>query len=461
MSPAPIRILILGGGFGGVYTARHLERLLIDCRDIEITLVSRDNYFLMTPLLFEAGSGILEPRHAVTPLRALFKRVRFIEAEVRHVDLNARLVHATTSSDQQRTLPYDHLVLALGGVTKRSMIPGSDHALTFKTLADAIFLRNRTIDLFELADQEDDPARRAELLSFIVVGAGLVGVELLGELTSFTLDLCRTYTRLRPQELSFELIEAGPRVMPEMDRDLAEHAAVVLRRRGVRIRTNCPVRTIEPQAVVLDDGQRIAARTIVLAAGVAANPLVSSLNLAIDGRGRVAVDATMRSISRRDVWALGDCAAIPDPQGRPYPPLAQHALREARVLAENIVAALRGRPGRPFVYSTLGVLAALGHYQGVGRIMWLKLRGFAAWWVWRTYYLMQMPRWDRRLRIMLDWTVALFFRHDIVKLDLFGEVHPVIAAATKPRSDGGEGRHGGVDTPVAKSAGETRMTKPE
>lgn len=427
MTPASTakRILILGGGFGGIYTARHLEKLLVDQRDVEVTLVSRENYFLMTPLLFEAGSGILEPRHAVNPIRPLFKRVRFIEAEVRSIDFDAHVVQVRPSPDEVCELPYDQLVLALGGVSNRAIIPGSDHAMTFKTLADAIFLRNRTIELFERADVEQDAQRKAQLLSFIVVGAGLVGIELLGELTTFASDLCRHYPRVRPDELRFELIEAGPHILPEMDRDLAEHAGVVLGRRGVNIRTGCPVRQIEPGRVHLPDGQQLQAATIILAAGVAPNPLIADMAVAKDGKRRIVVDATMRSISHRDVWALGDCAAIPDPSGKPYPPLAQHALREAKVLAGNIVAALRGYSGRPFVYHTLGVLAALGHYSGVGRVWKFKVRGFAAWWVWRTYYLGQMPRWERRLRIMLDWTVALLFRHDIVKLDLFGEEHPL------------------------------------
>lgn len=426
IAPAtPKRILILGGGFGGVYTAWHLERLLRTEANVQITLVSRDNYMLMTPLLFEAGAGILEPRHAVLPIRSMLQRVQFVEAEIEQIDLDRRLVRARPSPDVVYELPYEHLVLALGGVTDRSRVPGSESAMTFKTLADAIFFRNYTIELFERANIEQDPARKRRLLTFVVVGGGLVGVELIGELTAFTHDLCATYPNIDPRELHYELIEAGPRILKEMDPDLADYAVEVLRRRGVHFRTSCPVQQVHLDHVRLCNDERIDAETIILAAGVAPNPLIDRLPLAKDRKGRVIVEPTMRSTSHPQVWALGDCASIPDPQGEPYPPLAQHALREAKVLARNLQAALHHRPLQPFVYQTMGMLGALGHYKGIGRILRWKFKGFLAWWIWRTYYLWQMPRWDRRLRIVLDWTVALLLRPDIVKLDLFGEQHPL------------------------------------
>ena len=210
-----------------------------------------------------------------------------------------------------------------------------------------------------------------------------------------------------------------------MERDLADYAAKVLERRGVRIHTSTDAKRIEPERVELSDGTVIDAGTIVLSAGVAPNPMLATFPLEKDRKGRIATDGTMRTKSRPEVWAIGDCASIPDPDGKPYPQLAQHALREARVLAKNITAVLRGGELQPFVYKTLGTLASLGNFQGVGRVMKIKVRGFLAWWVWRSYYLMQMPRFERKLRIVLDWTVALFFRHDIAKLDLFGDQHPV------------------------------------
>jgi NADH dehydrogenase len=241
----------------------------------------------------------------------------------------------------------------------------------------------------------------------------------------FVRHLARTYPHVPTSEIHFELIEAGPRIVPELDPDLGEYARRVLERRGVRVRVGAPVNRIERNAVHLRDGGEgggaIGAETIVVATGVVPNPLVASLPLEKDKRGRAMVEPGMRSKSRRNVWALGDCASIPDPQGKPYPPLAQHALREARTLAANIAAVLRGgdaAPLKPFVYANKGTLAALGHFTGVGRVYKVKIYGFVAWWVWRTYYLFQMPQWSRRVRIVLDWTIALLFKNDIVQLDL-------------------------------------------
>jgi NADH:ubiquinone reductase (H+-translocating) len=439
------RILVLGGGFGGFYTVQRLEKLFRHHAGVEITLVSRDNYFLMTPLLFEAGSGVLEPRHAVNPIRRMFKKVRFIEADIQRIDFDTRTVFAEhVPGHHPYELRYDQLVLALGGVTNHALIPGSENAIGFKTLGDAIFLRNHIIDLFERADVEDDPDVRRRLLTFVVVGGGLVGIELLGELTEFAQNLLRSYPRIPREFVRFVLIEASPRILPEMEEDLAQYAADRLWKRGVNLITGTRVQRIEPGKVYLPPtaqppnirtesgsaapGPVIEAETILLAAGIAANPLLADLPVEKSRHGRIVVDGTMRCKDRPEVWALGDCAAIPDPQGNLYPPLAQHALREARVLADNLAAIVQ-RGGKnaelkPFVYQTMGMLASLGHYDGVGRIGKIKIRGFLAWWVWRTYYMLQMPRFERKLRVVLDWTVALLFRNDVVKLDLFGEEHP-------------------------------------
>jgi NADH:ubiquinone reductase (H+-translocating) len=438
------RILVLGGGFGGIYTAHHLEQEFWSDPSVEVTLVSRNNYFLMTPLLFEAGTGVLEPRHAVNPIRPMFKKARFVEANVERIDFETRRVFARHAPDNFiYELDYDHLVLALGGVTNVSLIPGSEHALPFKTLGDAIYLRNRIIDLFEQADVEEDANRRRELLTTVIVGGGLVGVELMGELTEFVEALLRSYPRIPRNVPRFVLIEAAKRILPEMEEDLAAYAVKTLQHRGVEVLTDTKVAKIEPEQVFLpaqDAGIRagagreqvIHAKTVMLCAGVVANPLINDLPLQKARHGRIIVDGTMRSKDRPEIWALGDCASIPDKNGKPYPPLAQHALREARTLAKNIAATVRSElrndkePPRlqPFEYQTLGMLASLGGYTGVGRVTKFKIRGFLAWWVWRTYYVMQMTRWERRLRVILDWTVAILFRNDVVKLDLFGVEHP-------------------------------------
>jgi NADH dehydrogenase len=423
------RIAILGGGFGGVYTALRLEKLR-NRLPMEVTLINRSNYFLMTPLLFEAGSGVLEPRHVVSPIRTLFRHTRFIQAEIQSVDLDRKIVSASSSPTDSHEIPFDHLVVAVGGVTNTGLVPGSEHATTFKTLGDAIFLRNQTIELFERADVEKDRARRAAMMTFVIVGAGLVGTELAGELAEFLHNVVRAYKNIDPKELRFELIEVGKRIMPEVDPELSEYAAQVLKQHGINIRVDTKVTSIQQGKIHVkrEQDETIASDTIIVATGVKPSPLVEKLDLEKDKKGRIITDATMLVRGRNDVWALGDCAAIPnpkDPEGRPYPQLAQHALREAKLLANNIVKSMQGEPPQPFIYSNKGVLASLGHFRGVGRVYKFRIFGFVAWWVWRTYYLLQMPSWSRRIRIMIDWTISLIFKNDIVELDLFGRGHPL------------------------------------
>jgi NADH:ubiquinone reductase (H+-translocating) len=413
-------ILVLGGGFGGVTAARHLERLVGSRDDVAITLVSRENYFVLTPLLFEACSGTLELRHCAQPIRPALRRARFIEATVEAVDVDRRVVRATTSGGAGYELPYDHLVVALGGTTNLALIPGSETAFTFKSVADALVLRNHLIERFERADAAMDPADRRWCLTTVVVGGGLVGVELLGELTAFAADILRYYPRIRREAVRFHLLEAGARILPELDPKLADAAVGVLRRRGADLRAGTPVRALEPGRLHLD-GESIDAGTIVLAAGIVPNAAAVRIPVAHDARGRIAVDATLRSPSHPQVWALGDCAAIAGPDGRPYPALAQYATREARQLARNVAAALDGRAPTPFRFDSLGTMASLGHARAVASVMGVRLTGFSAWWLRRTYYLFQMPRWDRRLRMVLDWTVALLFRPDVTRVDLVPE----------------------------------------
>jgi NADH dehydrogenase len=414
------RILILGGGFGGVYTARHLERLCKQRPDVEIVLVSRDNFLVMTPLLFEVCSGTLDLRHCSFPIRAFLRTTRFVEATVQSIDLERRVVRVAAHG-QSGELTYDHLVLALGAMTNRKMIAGSENAFTFKTLADAFLLRNHMIERFERADVEPDPQRKRKMLTFAVIGGGLVGVELFGELTAFVDEIAPLYRHVISEEVRFVLLQAGDRIMPEIDSKLAEYGARVLGgRRGAEVRTGAAVRSIEPGKVHLPD-ETIEAETIVLAAGIVPNPVVASLPVEKDKRGHIVVDGAMRCKGHPDLWALGDCASIPAPDGKPYPNLAQHALREAKVLARNIHGVLDGRPPQPFVYHTLGMMGSLGHSRAFGQLLKLRVHGVVAWFVRRTYYLHQMPGWSRRLRIMIDWTFAFLFRPDIVKISLDSE----------------------------------------
>jgi NADH:ubiquinone reductase (H+-translocating) len=445
------RIVVLGGGFGGVYTARHLEGLLKRRPDVEIVLVSRDNFLLMTPLLFEVCSGTLDLRHCSIPIRAFLRTTRFGEATVRDIDLQRRVVHLTTAGERGE-LSYDHLVLAFGAMTDRARIPGSEHAFTFKTLADALLLRNHFIERFEQADVETDPHRKRSLLTFVIIGGGLVGVELFGELTTFADGISSLYKHVNRDEVRFVLLQGADRILPEIDPTLADYGLRELgRRRGADIRTKTMVRAIEPGKVHLPE-ETIEGETIVLAAGIVPNPVVAKLPLEKDRHGRIVVDGSMRCEGHPGLWALGDCAAVPAPDGKPYPSLAQHALREAKMLARNIVGALDGQPPRPFVYDTLGIMGSLGHCRAFGQLLRVRVYGIPAWFVRRTYYLLQMPGWSRRLRIVIDWTFALLFRPDIVKISLDSEVAMLLreeatsAVTADDRPAGASGRS--VDSPA-------------
>ena len=416
----PHRIVILGGGFGGIYTAMRLQKKLKKRTDVQVTLISRENYFLMTPLLFEAGSGILEPRHAVNPIRPLFKRVQFVEGEIVRVDFDKKNVISMLSNGDEYTTPYDELVVALGSITNTSLVPGSENAYTFKTMGDAIHVRNHLIDCFERADVELQPERKQALMTIVVVGGGLVGVELIGEFTEFVANVTKHYRNVPEGAQQFILIEAGDRLMAEMSEDLSSYAKGILQGRGVIVRNGIRVKAMAPGKVIVSDTETINAETIIISTGVKPSPLIADFPLAKDRRGRLLVDGTMRSTSHPFVWALGDCAAIPDPSvpDKFYPPLAQHAIREARLLADNILCALEGKPTQIFKYESKGTLASLGQFKGVGKVYKFKIKGFIAWWVWRSYYLMQMPRINRQIRIMLDWTITLFFKNDLVKMDV-------------------------------------------
>jgi NADH:ubiquinone reductase (H+-translocating) len=449
--PPKTRIVILGGGFGGVYTARHLEQLFKRRSDVEIVLVSRDNFLVMTPLLFEICSGALDLRHCSFPIRAFLRTTRFAEATVQGIDLDRRVVYLAAGGESAE-LAYDHLVLALGAMTNRAMIRGSENAFTFKTLADALLLRSHVIERFERADVETDPGRKRRQLTFVVIGGGLVGVELFGELTAFADGIMALYKHVNRDEVRFVLLQAGDRLMPEIDPKLAVYGTEVLRgRRGADIRTHVRVEAIEPGKVHLAD-EAIEAETIILAAGIVPNPVVAGLPVEKDRRGHIVVDTTMRCPSRPEVWALGDCACIPGPDGKPYPNLAQHALREAKVLAQNICGVLDGRPPQPFVYDTLGMMGSLGHGKAFGQMLKVRVHGVVAWFVRRTYYLLQMPGWRRRLRIMIDWAFALLFRPDVVKISLDSEAALLLreaAADALPAGNTGSG----VPSPHAMTDG--------
>jgi NADH dehydrogenase len=404
-------VLVLGGGFAGAYVARELGAR-------GATIVSNENFMLYTPLLPEAASGTLEPRHCVVPLRAMCPHAELILGTVTTVDLEARTADVATDEGPQ-TVSWRELVLALGAVPRTLPIPGlSEHALSFKTLADAIHLRNHVLHQLEAADAALDEEERSRRLTFVFVGAGYAGVEALAELSDLAEDALRYYPRLRPTRRRWVLVDAAPRILPEIPPPLGDYAAAELRSREVEIHVETTLESVSADEAVLGDGTRIPTNTLVWTAGVAPNPLLRQWSLPLDERGRVEADELLRVRGHEHVWALGDCTRVPNTRSdRPDPPTCQHALRQARRLARNL-----SGPPEPYGYRMLGQVATLGRHKGIAEVLGLRLRGFPGWWVTRTYHLYQLPLAQRKLRVVVDWTVSLFFRRDIVELGRLG--HP-------------------------------------
>lgn len=415
----PVRVVVLGGGFAGATVARRLEQLFRSGEGIEITLVDRENFSLFTPLLAEVPSGALEPRHIVSPLRARLRRTVVRQAEVRTVDLARRIVLASHCPRCRiEVLPYDHLVLALGSVTNFFGLPGvATHALPMKNLADAAALHAHVVDKLEHADMEPDPAARRELLTFVVVGGGFAGVETAAELNDFVRDSARYYPGIRSPDLRVVLVHRGPRILPEVSEALSAYALEKLRSRGVEVRLDTRIEAYTGGEARLSGGEAIASRTLVWTAGTAANPLLDVVDVPRASGGRVEVTETLEIRGRPGLWALGDCADVPDRMtGRPCPPTAQHAIRQGQRVAENIAAVIRGRAPAPFAYRSRGVLAGLGRRSAVAEVLGFRFSGFFAWWLWRTVYLLKLPGLERKVRVALDWTLDLFFPRDIVYL---------------------------------------------
>jgi NADH dehydrogenase len=414
-------ILILGGGFAGASVARVLGRH-------GATIVTPENFMLFTPMLPEAASGMLEPRHVVVPLRMMCPHAELLVGRAVTLDEQRRVV-SVASELGEAEVSYEHVVVAFGAVSRTLPIPGlAEHARGFKDLADAIELRNHVLRRLEAADGTGDPAERRRQLTFVFVGAGYAGVEALAELSDLVRDALRFYPRLDRSAPRWVLVDAAPKILSEIPTRLGDYAASALRKRGVEIRLSTTLEAVDADAATLSDGERIPSDTVVWTAGVRASPSVQALGLPLDEQGRVVVDGVLRVEGRENVWALGDCARVPNLQtpGRPDPPTAQHALRQARRLARN----LTGEP-RPYRYRMLGQVATLGRYKGVAEVTGLNLRGFAGWFFTRSYHLYQLPVVSRKLRVVVDWTVALCFRRDIAELGQIG--HPRRLGDLSPR----------------------------
>jgi NADH:ubiquinone reductase (H+-translocating) len=408
-------MLVLGGGFAGSYVARLLGKR-------GATIVSRENFMLYTPILPEAASGTLEPRHVVVPLRLMCRHAELVLGRATSLDPANKTLDVETEVGLAR-IHYERLIVALGAVARTLPIPGlAEHGLGFKSLADAIYLRNQVLRQLELADAALSAGDAKRHLSFVFVGAGYAGVEALAELADLIRDTARFYPRLEGVRQRWVLVDAAPKILPEIPARLGDYAARELWKRGVDIRVSTTLESVEEHAVVLSDGSRLETETLVWTAGVKANPLLGRLGLPLDERGRVIVDSTFRVEGMDDIWSLGDCARVPNEAtpGGFDPPTCQHALRQARRLVKN----LTGTP-RPYRYRMLGQVATLGRHKGIADVLGLRLRGFLGWFVTRTYHLYQLPLFTRKLRVVVDWTVALFFRRDIAELGMLGHPTPL------------------------------------
>jgi len=421
--PWPHRVLILGGGFAGVETARHLERLVRRRDDVEVWLVSRENFTLFTPLLPEVCSGMLEARHCVTALRAQLRRSSSwaVTATVETIDLDGKVVTVMGGDGDLHRLHYDSLVLALGGETATFGIRGIEqYAVAMKTLADAFALRNRIIEMLERAELEEDKAERQAQLTFVVGGAGFSGVETAGEIEDFIRRVRRRYYhKIGTGETRAYLVELKDRVLPEMPADMGAYAAKKLAQRGYEILLDTPIREVREGGVVVGDGQLIPSRTVIWTGGVRPSPVVAESGLDVDKAGRALTSAKMQA-SREGVWAIGDCARIPDVdnEGTFHAPTAQNAVREAKRLARNIVATIDGRPAdaQPFRYRPIGTLASIGHRTGVGVVFGVRVSGWIAWVMWRGYYWSRVPGIGGKARVALDWFLNALFGADPVQL---------------------------------------------
>ena len=414
--PHKKRIIILGGGFGGVYAAIHLEKLLARVDAVEICLISHDNFFLFTPMLHEIAASDLEITNIVNPLRKLLRKVEVLVGDVNEIDLpNKRVLISHGYRKHSLQIDYDHLVIALGSITNFYDIPGlADLAVPMKSLRDAIQLRAQILRHLEEANFECNPAERQSLLTFVVAGGGFAGVETVAALNDFVRDALPFYPNLSEGMLRVVLVHSGPVILPELGESLGRHTQKVLEGRGVEIQLNTRVKSMTENKVFLAYTAPIPCCTLVWTAGTVPSPLISPLPCAKE-RGRIAVNQFLQVPDWPDVWAVGDCAFVPDIKnpGKSHPPTAQHAIREGKVVAQNIAAALLGRPGKPFSFKTIGLLASIGRRTGVARIFGYNFSGFFAWWIWRTIYLSKLPGLDKKVRVAFDWTLDLIFPKDV------------------------------------------------
>ena len=410
------RILVVGAGFAGLYAAMGLRRAVE--LGHRVTVVNAENFMLYHPFLPEVASGTIDPRAVVVPLRRAVRHCDVVIGEVERVDHGERSAHVRLADGRGTALGYDAVVLAPGSWARVLPIPGlAQGGVGFKTVQEAIWLRNHVLSRLDVAAVTDDPERRRAALTFAFVGGGYAGVEALGELEDLARDAMRSYPNLRPEQMRWILVEAAGSILPEIGSGLADYAIERLRERGIEVLLNTKLESAEGGVLRLSDGQVFPAETLVWTAGVKPSPLAAGSGFPVDGAGRIRTDAYLRVEGLEDAWAAGDAAAVPDLLGGGVmPPTAQHGMRQGKRLGDNVLAVLEGRRPEPFEYRAIGAVASLGRYKGVAIIRGVRLRGFAAWFAHRSYHLYAMPTLGRKVKIATDWTVALLFPRDLAQL---------------------------------------------
>ena len=432
------KIVIAGGGFAGLYAAKYFDKRLACRTDVEVTLVARENFILFTPMLHEVAAGDLAPADIVNPLRRILRHVNVIEADVEDVDLSARKIRCAHGIDRDEfELEFDHLLLALGSETNFFDNAGiRDWSVTMKNLSDAALLRNRMVAFLEEASLETEASARRQWLTFVIAGGGFAGAETAGAVNDFVRATAKFYPRLGDEEIRVVVIHPGDYLLPELGEELGRYAERKMRERKVEVIKGARVASYDGWVVTLNNGLTIPAATLVWTAGVKPSAVVAKLPCAKE-KGRIVTDEYLRVPGFNGLWAAGDCAAVPDnyEPGKFFPPTAQHGMREAAVAAQNIERAIVDLAPEPFRYRTMGMLASIGHHTGVASLFGFKFSGFIAWWMWRSVYLLKLPRLVKKLRVVTAWTLDLLFGRDIEQLITLRDVEELTERWTRIRAE--------------------------
>jgi len=453
------RIVIAGGGFAGLYAAMHFDKRLARRADVEVTLISRENFILFTPMLHEVAAGDLYPGDIVNPLRRILRHVKFVDADVQVIDLNARRIRCMASvADRELEFEFDHLLLTLGSETNFFNMDGvRDWSVTMKSLSDAALLRNRMVALLEEASLQSDEATRRQLLTFVTAGGGFSGTETTGAVNDFMRETMRYYPQLREELIRVVMVHPGNFILPELGEELGRYAERKLRERKVEVIKGARVANYDGVVVTLSDGTSIPAATLIWTAGVKPSPVIASLPCEKE-RGRLLVSEYLAVTGVPGLWAAGDCAAVPILNTENFhPPTAQHGLREGVTVAKNIEAMILDRSLKPFRYKMMGQLASIGHRTGVAMVFGIKFSGFIAWWFWRSVYLMKLPRLAKKLRVMVSWTLDLFFGQEIEQMITVRDIEELSGQLARTRARTRQAR----STSAASVLANSRHDKPE